>query len=119
MHAFVRDADDTIEWIQEKDVLVSSDNYGQNLESVRALQVKHEGFEVRRQKLQKTSAGCPLQGKIRENREFCERKTPCREKSGNLGKFRAFYKNMSEKYQGIFNLFHDIKNRRNDDIYVI
>ena len=62
--------------------------------------------------------GCPLQGEIRENREFCE-KNPYMEKSGNLekmGKIREFYKNMSGKYQGIlsyiytdsFPIFQDI-----------
>ena len=32
------------------------------------------------------SAKCPLHGKIRENREFCIKKNPCREKSGNFEK---------------------------------
>ena len=45
VHAFVRDADDAIEWIQEKDLWVSSNDYGHDLESVRALIAKHEGFE--------------------------------------------------------------------------
>ena len=39
-----------------------------------------------------------LQGKVREF-----------EKWGNQGKIREFCKNMSGKYQGIFNLFHEIK----------
>ena len=47
VHTFVRDADDAIEWIQEKDTLVSSPDFGQDLQSVQALIVKHEGFEVR------------------------------------------------------------------------
>ena len=46
VHAYVRDADDVIERIQEKDMIVSSENYGHDLESVQALIVKHEGFEV-------------------------------------------------------------------------
>lgn len=46
VHAFVRDADDAIEWIEEKDIVVSSEDYGQDIESVKALIVKHEGFEV-------------------------------------------------------------------------
>ena len=46
VHSFVRDADDAIDWIQEKELMVNSENYGQDLTSVRALLVKHEGFEV-------------------------------------------------------------------------
>lgn len=42
----MRDADDAIEWIEEKDLVVSSVDYGQDIESVKALLVKHEGFEV-------------------------------------------------------------------------
>lgn len=45
VHAFVRDADDAMEWIQEKDNWVSSDDYGHDLDSVRALVAKHDGFE--------------------------------------------------------------------------
>ena len=45
VHAFVRDADEAIEWIQEKDLWVSSDDYGHDLETVRSLIVKHDGFE--------------------------------------------------------------------------
>ena len=61
---------------------------------------------------------CQQQGEIRENSEFCGGKNPCREKSLNfekMGKIREFYKNMSVKYQGIFNMFHNNKkNHRND-----
>ena len=46
VHAYVRDADDTIEWIEEKDLLVSSEDYGHDLVTVQALIVKQEGFEV-------------------------------------------------------------------------
>jgi len=42
----VRDADDTIEWIEEKDLLVSSEDYGHDVVTVQALIVKHDGFEV-------------------------------------------------------------------------
>ncbi|KAL8606296.1 hypothetical protein ACOMHN_024191 [Nucella lapillus] len=42
---FNRDADETIAWIQEKDVVLSSDDYGRDLASVQALQRKHEGVE--------------------------------------------------------------------------
>ena len=45
MHAFVGDADDAIEWIQEKEIWVTSQDYGKDLEEVRALIAKHEGFE--------------------------------------------------------------------------
>ena len=36
---FNRDADETLVWIQEKDVLLSSDDYGRDLASVQTLQV--------------------------------------------------------------------------------
>jgi hypothetical protein len=39
------DADETIAWIQEKDAVLSSDDYGRDLASVQALQRKHEGVE--------------------------------------------------------------------------
>lgn len=42
---FNRDADETIAWIQEKDAVLSSDDYGRDLASVQALQRKHEGVE--------------------------------------------------------------------------
>lgn len=42
---FNRDADETIAWITEKDVVISSDDYGRDLASVQALQRKHEGIE--------------------------------------------------------------------------
>ncbi|XP_021352010.1 spectrin alpha chain-like [Mizuhopecten yessoensis] len=41
----VWDADETIAWIMEKDVILSSDDYGRDLASVQALQRKHEGVE--------------------------------------------------------------------------
>jgi len=40
-----RDADETKSWINEKDVALSSDDYGRDLASVQALQRKHEGLE--------------------------------------------------------------------------
>ncbi|XP_072386610.1 spectrin alpha chain isoform X2 [Diabrotica undecimpunctata] len=40
-----RDADETVAWIAEKDVVLSSDDYGRDLASVQALQRKHEGVE--------------------------------------------------------------------------
>ena len=45
VHAFVGEADDTIEWIQEKEIWVSSEDYGHDLEGVRGLIAKHDGFE--------------------------------------------------------------------------
>ena len=45
VHMYGRDADDTLEWIQEKDVVVSAEEYGHDLESVRALLSKHEALE--------------------------------------------------------------------------
>ena len=68
----------------------------------------------------------PTTGKSQGIAEFSGGKNPSREKSGNFekmgeirGKIREFYKNMPGKFQGIFDLFHDIKNHRNDDIYDI
>jgi len=48
VHAFVRDADDAIEWIEEKSLIVSSEDFGQDIETVKSLTVKHEVFEVSR-----------------------------------------------------------------------
>ncbi|KAK7095430.1 spectrin alpha chain-like isoform X3 [Littorina saxatilis] len=42
---FNRDADETIAWIQEKDAVLSTDDYGRDLASVQTLQRKHEGVE--------------------------------------------------------------------------
>lgn len=42
---FNRDADEAIAWISEKDVVLSSDDYGRDLASVQALQRKHDGVE--------------------------------------------------------------------------
>ena len=42
---FHRDADETKEWIQEKDQALSVDDLGKDLRSVQALQRKHEGLE--------------------------------------------------------------------------
>uniref|UniRef100_A0A8C7S6A5 Spectrin alpha chain, non-erythrocytic 1 n=1 Tax=Oncorhynchus mykiss TaxID=8022 RepID=A0A8C7S6A5_ONCMY len=42
---FHRDADETKEWIEEKNQALNTDNYGHDLASVQALQRKHEGFE--------------------------------------------------------------------------
>lgn len=40
-----RDADETIEWITEKDTMLSTDDYGRDLASVQTLQRKHDGVE--------------------------------------------------------------------------
>ncbi|XP_061172689.1 spectrin beta chain, non-erythrocytic 5-like [Saccostrea echinata] len=45
VHMYGRDADDTLDWIQEKEGLVSTEDYGHDLESVQSLISKHEGFE--------------------------------------------------------------------------
>jgi len=42
---FNRDADEANSWINEKDLLLSSDDYGKDLASVQTLQRKHEGLE--------------------------------------------------------------------------
>lgn len=46
MHVFVRDCDETIGWIQERDAAMSSEDYGQDLESVQSLIRRHDGFQV-------------------------------------------------------------------------
>lgn len=46
VHIYGRDADDTLEWIQEKEGVVSSDDFGHDLESAQALVSKHEVLEV-------------------------------------------------------------------------
>ncbi|XP_066999614.1 spectrin beta chain, non-erythrocytic 5 isoform X3 [Anabrus simplex] len=46
VHVFDRTADETIGWIQEKDANLSSEGYGQDLETIQALIRKHQGFEA-------------------------------------------------------------------------
>ncbi|XP_076681486.1 spectrin beta chain, non-erythrocytic 5 kst isoform X2 [Andrena cerasifolii] len=46
VHMFDRTADETISWIQEKETALSSDGYGQDLETIQALARKHQGFET-------------------------------------------------------------------------
>jgi len=46
VHIYGRDADDTLEWIQEKEGIVSSEDFGHDLESAQALVGKHEIMEV-------------------------------------------------------------------------
>lgn len=38
---FNRDADETVAWITEKDVVLSSDDYGRDLATVQTLQVRY------------------------------------------------------------------------------
>nr|WAW84869.1 spectrin alpha chain [Halisarca dujardinii] len=45
LHAFIRDADETKGWINEKDAGLSSEDCGRDLASVQALQRKHEALE--------------------------------------------------------------------------
>lgn len=40
-----RDVDETKSWMNEKDTVLLSDDYGRDLASVQALQRKHEGLE--------------------------------------------------------------------------
>ena len=42
---FNRDADETITWIEEKNILLSPDDFGKDLASVQTLQRKHDGLE--------------------------------------------------------------------------
>ena len=41
----LRDADETISWISEKDAVLSTEDFGKDLASVQTLQRKHEGIE--------------------------------------------------------------------------
>jgi len=41
----VRDAEETIAWMVEKDPMLSTDDYGRDLASVQALQRKHDTLE--------------------------------------------------------------------------
>lgn len=43
---FDRDTDETIAWIQEKEAALLTEDYGQDLDAVEALQRTHEAFEV-------------------------------------------------------------------------
>lgn len=43
---FNRDADETVAWISEKDVVLSSDDYGRDLASVQTLQVEFSVFYI-------------------------------------------------------------------------
>ncbi|XP_073969406.1 spectrin beta chain, non-erythrocytic 5 kst isoform X2 [Rhodnius prolixus] len=46
VHVFDRTADETISWIQEKDSSLTTDVFGQDLESIQALVRKHEVFQT-------------------------------------------------------------------------
>jgi spectrin beta len=46
VHVFDRWADETIEWIQEKDAALSCQGYGQDLEMIQALVQQHQLFET-------------------------------------------------------------------------
>lgn len=46
VHVFDRTADETIGWIQEKEANLSSESYGQDLETIQILVRKHQGFET-------------------------------------------------------------------------
>jgi len=45
VHVFDRNADETVTWILEKEAVLYSEDYGQDLEGVRALLRNHAGFE--------------------------------------------------------------------------
>ncbi|KAL0275436.1 UNVERIFIED_CONTAM: hypothetical protein PYX00_003283 [Menopon gallinae] len=46
VHMFDRTADETIEWIGEKDAALTIEGFGQDLETIQAQVRKHEGFET-------------------------------------------------------------------------
>lgn len=43
---FDRTADETIDWMDEKEATLTLDGFGQDLETIQALVRKHEGFET-------------------------------------------------------------------------
>ena len=45
VHVFDRNADETVAWINEKEAALYTEDYGQDLETVRSLARKHAGFE--------------------------------------------------------------------------
>ena len=45
VHVFDRNADETISWIAEKDAVISSEDYGHDLETIQGLARIHQGFE--------------------------------------------------------------------------
>ncbi|GAB1601116.1 spectrin beta chain, non-erythrocytic 1-like isoform X2 [Argonauta hians] len=45
IHCYGRDTDDTLDWIKEKDTIVSNEDYGHDLESVQSLRTRHNGLE--------------------------------------------------------------------------
>ena len=45
VHVFDRNADETVTWITEKETILYSEDYGQDLEAVQALLRKHAGFD--------------------------------------------------------------------------
>lgn len=45
VHVFDRNADETVAWINEKEAALYTEDYGQDLETVRSLARKHQGFE--------------------------------------------------------------------------
>ncbi|XP_076029013.1 spectrin beta chain, non-erythrocytic 5 kst isoform X3 [Oratosquilla oratoria] len=45
VHVFDRNADETISWIAEKDAIISSEDYGHDLETIQGLARRHQGFE--------------------------------------------------------------------------
>ncbi|XP_054722410.1 spectrin beta chain, non-erythrocytic 5-like [Uloborus diversus] len=45
VHTFDRSADETISWIHEKDTVLSSEDFGHDLETIQTLIRRHEGFE--------------------------------------------------------------------------
>lgn len=69
VHMYGRDADDTLDWIQEKVGIVSSDDFGHDLESVQALISRHDGLEVKANR-QKMHAYCENIGVWRKRQKI-------------------------------------------------
>ncbi|KAK2499565.1 hypothetical protein MC885_005835 [Smutsia gigantea] len=65
---FNRDVDETISWIKEKEQLMASDDFGQDLASVQALLRKHEGLERDLAALEdKVKALCPEADRLQQS----------------------------------------------------
>ncbi|KAL1131759.1 hypothetical protein AAG570_011372 [Ranatra chinensis] len=79
VHVFDRAADETIAWIQEKDAVITSEVYGQDLEEIQAQMRKHHGFQadlaaVKEQVESVTEVGGRLAGLFPDAREHIEAK---------------------------------------------
>ncbi|KAI6209533.1 Spectrin protein 1 [Aphelenchoides besseyi] len=124
---FYRDVDETLGWIQEKDATLSSDDYGRDLNNVQALQRKHEGTErdlaALETKMEKINNDADRLGqsypdraraiddKMQEARDRwdalkhkAEARKQALDRSYNLHRFLADYRELIEWIHGMINL---------------